>query len=62
MINLDSITNENIKEHKKTNALLNLLKEPNDIDKTYLYAKDLSEPKSEFLIKKRENVVTKPLK
>ena len=62
MINLDSITNENIEEHKKTNALLNLLKEQNDIDKTYSYAKDLSEPKSEFLIKKRENVVIKPLK
>ena len=26
------------------------------IDKIYLYAKDLSEPKHEFLIKKRENV------
>ena len=29
----------------KTNALLNLIKEQNDIDKIYLYAKDLSEPK-----------------
>ena len=65
MINLDSITNENNKEHNekwpyipdypyriviiggsglgKTNALLNLIKEQEDIDKTYLYAKDLSE-------------------
>ena len=29
----------------KTNALLNLIKEQDDIDKIYLYAKDLSEPK-----------------
>ena len=40
----------------KTNALLNLLNEQDDIDKLYLYAKDLSEPKYEFLIKKREDV------
>ena len=39
----------------KTNALLNL------IDKIYLYAKDLSEPKYEFLIKKREDTGTKHL-
>ena len=38
----------------KTNTLLNLITEQNDIDKVYLYAKDLSEPKYEFLIKKRE--------
>ena len=39
----------------KTNALLNLINDPNDIDEIYLYAKDLSEPKYEFLIKNREN-------
>ena len=39
----------------KTNTLLNLINEQNDIDKIYLYAKDLSEPKYEYLIKKREN-------
>ena len=39
----------------KTNTLLNLIKEQDDIDKIYLYAKDLSEPKYEFLIKNREN-------
>ena len=39
----------------KTNALLNLIKEQDDIDKHYLHAKDLSEPKYEFLIKKRED-------
>ena len=38
----------------KTNSLLNLMKEQDDIDKIYLYAKDLSEPKYEFLIKKCE--------
>ena len=78
MINLDSITNENNKEHNekwpyipdhpyriliiggsgsgKTNALINLINEQNDIDKIYLYARDLSEPKYEYLIKKREDV------
>ena len=39
----------------KTNALLNLIKEQGDIDKMYLYVKDLSELKYEFLIKKRED-------
>ena len=32
----------------KANALLNLIKEHDDIDKSYLYAKDLNEPKYEF--------------
>ena len=39
----------------KTNTLLNLVNEQKDIDKIYLYAKDLSEPKYEHLIKNREN-------
>ena len=42
----------------KTNALLNLIQKQNNdspIDKIYLYAKDLSEPKYQFLIKKCEN-------
>ena len=34
----------------KTNTLLNLRKEQDDIDKIYLYAKDLRELKYEFLI------------
>ena len=80
MINLDSITNENNKEHnekwpyipdhpyriliiggsgsRKTNILLDLIKEQDDIDEIYLYAKDLSESKYKFLIKKREDVGT----
>ena len=37
---------------RKTNALLNLINEQDDIDKIYLYAKDLSEPKYNFLIKR----------
>ena len=45
----------------KTNALLNLIKEQNDVDKIYLYAKDLSKPKYEFLIKKCEHAGTKYL-
>ena len=42
----------------KTNALLNLIQKQNNknsIDKIYLYAKDLSELKYQFLIEKREN-------
>ena len=41
---------------RKTNVLLNLIKEEDDINKIYLYAKDLCEPKYEFLIKQRQNV------
>ena len=81
MIDLDSITNENNKEHNKkwpyipdhlyrilivggsgsgkTNALLNLIKKQDDIEKMYLYAKDLSESKYEFLIKKCTDARTK---
>ena len=40
----------------KTNALINFINEQKDIDKIYLNAKDLSEPKYEYLIKKREDV------
>ena len=37
----------------KTNALLNLIKVQGDINKIYLYAKDLRETKYEYLIRKR---------
>ena len=46
---------------RKTNALLNLIKEQDDNDKMYLYAKDLSEPKDQSLIEKRENAGIKHL-
>ena len=77
MINLDSITNENNKNHNekwpyipdhpyrifiiggfgsgKTNALFNLINGQNDIDKIHLYAKELNEPKYEYLTKKHED-------
>ena len=46
----------------KTNLLLNIIQKLNDtdpIDKIYLYAKDLSEPKYEYLINKREQAGNK---
>ena len=46
---------------RKTNALINLINEKNDIDKIYLYARDLSEPKYEYLIKKHEDAGMKHL-
>ena len=77
MINLDSITNKNIKKHnekwlyisdhpyriiiiggsgsEKTNALLNLINQQNDVDNIYLYGKDLDKPKYECFIRNREN-------
>ena len=39
----------------KTNVLINLISEQNGIDTFFLYARDLSEPKYEYLIKKRED-------
>ena len=45
----------------KTNALINLINEQNDIDKIYLYARDLNEPKYKILIKKREDAGIKHL-
>ena len=40
----------------KTNALLNLINNQQDIDKIYLYAKDAYEDKYQYLINKRERV------
>ena len=47
----------------KTNAFLNLIQQDNGNlnQKIYLYAKDLSEPKYQFLIKKREDAGIKNL-
>ena len=45
----------------KIDALLNLINEQDDIDKIFLYAKDLSEPRYECLIKKRESARIKHL-
>ena len=45
----------------KTNELINLVNEQHDIEKIYLYARDLSEPKYEYLIKKREDAGIKHL-
>ena len=41
--------------------MLNLINEQGDIDKIYLYAKDLREPKYELLIKNHENAGIKHL-
>ena len=45
----------------KTNTLLNLINEQNDIDKIYLYARDLNEPKYKILIKKCKDAGIKHL-
>ena len=47
----------NVLNQKKTNSLISLTNEQDDIDKIYFYAKDLSEPQYEYLIKKRKNSV-----
>ena len=41
--------------------MINLINEQNDIDKIYLYARDLSKPKYEYLIKKRGDAGIKHL-
>ena len=49
---------------RKSNALLNLIKEQDSDDlndEIYLYAKDLNEPKYQFLITKRKDVGKKHL-
>ena len=45
----------------KTNTLPNLINEQHDIDKIYLYARDLNKPKYKILIKKREDAEIKHL-
>ena len=66
MFNLDTVTTKNDNKNwpyrmlilgplgsGRTNALINLIQQDNNnlIDKIYLYAKDLEEPKYQFLIK-----------
>ena len=43
------------------NALVNLINYEPDIDKTYLYAKDLCKARYQFLVKKSEDIQTKHL-
>ena len=45
----------------KTNILLHLINNLHPIDKIYLYAKDIHEPKYEYLINKREQAGIKNL-
>ena len=45
----------------KTNTLLHLINDLHPIDKIYLYANDLHEPKCEYLINKREQAGIKNL-
>ena len=45
----------------KTNTSLHLINKLHPIDKIYLYAKDLHEPKYEYLINKREQAEIKNL-
>ena len=77
MLNLDNIvSNKKIKEDNnwpfrmliigpsgsgKTNTLLHLINNLHPIDKIYLYAKDIHEPKYEYLINKREQTGIKNL-
>ena len=46
----------------RKNTLLNLINEQNDIDKIYLYARDLNEPKYKMLIEKRGRCRNKAFK
>ena len=46
---------------RKTNALIKLINEQNDIDKIYLFARDLSEPIYEYLTKTRQDAGIKHL-
>ena len=77
MLNLDNIVskkNENkdnnwpfrmliigLSGSSKTNTLLRLINNLHPIDKIYLYAKDIHEPKYEYLINKREQAGIKNL-
>ena len=75
MLNLDNIVGNKQEENEwpfrmliigpsgsgKTNTLLHLINNLNPIDKIYLYAKDLSKPKYQYLMNKREQAGIKNL-
>ena len=48
-------------DQEKQNTLFNLINKQKDIEKIYLYAKNLSQSKYEHLIRNRENVGIKHL-
>ena len=58
---VQNFNNWRFRIRKKRNALLNLISQQDDIDKIYLYANTLSEPKYQSLIKRRENAGVKHL-
>ena len=58
---VQNFNNWRFRIRKKRNALLNLISQQDDIDKIYLYANTLSEPKYQSLIKRRENTGVKHL-
>ena len=76
MFNLDDITTKNCNKDwpyrkliigpngsEKTNYLLNSVQKDNNIiNKTYLFAKDLEEPKYQLLIKKKRTSRNKKFK
>ena len=75
MFNLDDITTKNDSKYwpyrkliigpsgsRKTKYLHNSIQKDNIIDKIYLHAKDLEEPKHQLLIKKREQAGIQYLK
>ena len=76
MLNLDNIVGNKNKDNNwpfrmliigpsgsgKTNTLLHLINNLHPIDKLYLYAKDLSERKYEFLFNKSEQAGKKKFK
>ena len=57
LVVMSSIQNTNNRRFRiwKTNVLLNLINNQPEIDKKYLYAKDLYEAKYQFLVNKRES-------
>ena len=61
MFNLDNVTTKNDNKNWPYRMLIIGPSGSGPIDKIYLYAKDLEEPKYQFLIKTRENAGIKNL-